>query len=109
MDLFDAIAIHDDWMRSHNPPSAHYDAQRVLKLLEESGEAAGAYIGMVGSNPRKGVTHSLDDLLMELADVLFTALGAIHHFTGNLEETKRTVERKAQLLVLRALRPDMPD
>lgn len=53
---------------------------RVLKLIEEAGEAAAAYIGMVGQNPRKGVTHTRQDLVDELVDVAATALCAIYHF-----------------------------
>ncbi|MFD0967466.1 MazG-like family protein [Plantactinospora endophytica] len=50
---------------------------RILKVTEEAGEAAGAWIGLVGQNPRKGVTHSLGDVADELADVALTALVAI--------------------------------
>ncbi|WP_435870617.1 MazG-like family protein [Micromonospora musae] len=50
---------------------------RVLKLTEEAGEVAGAWIGLLGQNPRKGVTHTRDDVAAELADVAFTALVAI--------------------------------
>ena len=54
-----------------------------LKLTEEAGEVAGALIGMTGQNPRKGVTHSIDDVIKELLDVIVTALGGIEHATGN--------------------------
>ncbi|AVT30312.1 MULTISPECIES: MazG-like family protein [unclassified Plantactinospora] len=50
---------------------------RILKVTEEAGEAAGAWIGLTGQNPRKGVTHSLDDVAAELADVALSALVAI--------------------------------
>ncbi|WP_436970640.1 MazG-like family protein [Micromonospora avicenniae] len=50
---------------------------RVLKLTEEAGEVAGAWIGLLGQNPRKGVTHTRDEVAAELADVAFTALVAI--------------------------------
>ncbi|MEU8818378.1 hypothetical protein [Actinoplanes sp. NPDC048796] len=50
---------------------------RILKVTEEAGEAAAAWIGMLGQNPRKGVTHTRDDVAAELADVAFTALVAI--------------------------------
>ncbi|MFF0822507.1 MazG-like family protein [Micromonospora haikouensis] len=50
---------------------------RILKLVEEAGEAASAWIGAVGQNPRKGVTHTRDDVAAELADAAFTALVAI--------------------------------
>ncbi|RIV41317.1 MazG-like family protein [Micromonospora radicis] len=50
---------------------------RVLKLTEEVGEVAAAWIGTLGQNPRKGVTHTRPDVVAELADVAFTALVAI--------------------------------
>ncbi|MGK5740524.1 MazG-like family protein [Micromonospora sp. URMC 103] len=50
---------------------------RLLKLTEEAGEVAGAWIGLLGQNPRKGVTHTREDVAAELADVAFTALVAI--------------------------------
>ncbi|NDU72745.1 hypothetical protein GWI34_08895 [Actinomadura sp. DSM 109109] len=45
----------------------------VLKLAEEVGEVAEAYIGMTGGNPRKGVHKTLEDVLDELADVILSA------------------------------------
>lgn len=35
---------------------------RVLKLSEEVGEVAQAVIGATGQNPRKGVTHTWEDV-----------------------------------------------
>ncbi len=42
-----------------------------------SGQVAAAWIGLFGQNPRKGVTHTREDVAAELADVVFTALLAI--------------------------------
>ena len=56
---------------------------RVLKVAEEAGEAAQAYIGVTGLNPRKGITHSNDELADELADVALTALVALGAFTAD--------------------------
>jgi hypothetical protein len=38
---------------------------RILKVTEEVGEAAEAFIGMKGLNSRKGVCRSRDDLLAD--------------------------------------------
>jgi NTP pyrophosphatase (non-canonical NTP hydrolase) len=43
---------------------------RLLKLTEEVGEVADAFIGMHGLNGRKGVCRTRDDLLAELADAV---------------------------------------
>lgn len=50
---------------------------RILKVTEEAGEAAAAWIGAVGNNPRKGVTHTTEHVAAELADVAMAALVAI--------------------------------
>lgn len=57
------------------------EAVKVLKVAEEYGEATEAYIGMLGANPRKGITHGPDDVADELADVAITALVAMGSFT----------------------------
>jgi NTP pyrophosphatase (non-canonical NTP hydrolase) len=56
---------------------------QLLKLSEEVGEVAEAYIGMTGLNPRKGVTHTRDDLTGEVADVIITAAVSIVRLTGS--------------------------
>lgn len=93
-DLYRSIGAVTDWLDTSNLNTPHEDSMRVLKLVEEAGEAAAAYIGMVGQNPRKGVTHTREQFLDELADVAITALCAIQHFTGNEAETSMTVSRK---------------
>jgi phosphoribosyl-ATP pyrophosphohydrolase len=62
--------LHDHFVRHGGVDLA----LQVIKLQEEAGEVAAAYIGLVGSNPRKGVTHSAEDVAMEMADVAITAL-----------------------------------
>jgi hypothetical protein len=96
-DLFADIAEINAWFETHNGPSPHEDAMRVMKCGEEFGEAVAAYIGMTGQNPRKGVTHTLDDLLLELADVALSALCAIQHFTQDIEGTRNLMLRKSAL------------
>lgn len=69
-------------------PNAHRDPEaqawsRIAKVAEEHGEAVAAYIGATGQNPRKGVTHSLDDVTDELLDVALTALAAVEHLRGH--------------------------
>jgi NTP pyrophosphatase (non-canonical NTP hydrolase) len=57
--------------------------RRVDKLMEECGEVGQALGGWFGENPRKGVTHTREDVLKELLDVALTALGAWESLTGN--------------------------
>ncbi|MDX5568203.1 MazG-like family protein [Streptomyces sp. ID05-04B] len=58
---------------------------RVLKLSEEVGEVAQAVIGATGQNPRKGVTHTWDDVRSELCDVIITALVALRTLTPDAQ------------------------
>lgn len=60
---------------------------RLIKLSEESGEVAAAYIGAIGANPRKGVTNGMDKVLDELLDVAVTALGAYEHLQDHSGES----------------------
>jgi NTP pyrophosphatase (non-canonical NTP hydrolase) len=59
---------------------------RMLKLSEEVGEVAQAVIGATGQNPRKGVTHTWDDVQGELCDVVITALVALRTLTPQARE-----------------------
>ncbi|WP_427922847.1 MazG-like family protein [Streptomyces sp. cg40] len=71
---------------------------RILKLSEEVGEVSEAVIGVTGQNPRKGVTHTWDDVQAELCDVVITALIALRTLTPDTQEVftrhlARVVER----------------
>ncbi|MEV0740558.1 MazG-like family protein [Streptomyces sp. NPDC050549] len=71
---------------------------RILKLSEEVGEVSQAVIGATGQNPRKGVTHTWDDVQAELCDVVITALVALRTLTPDTQEVftrhlARVVER----------------
>lgn len=80
-----ALVALSKWIDAGN---AHRDPEaitwgRLAKLTEESGEVVAAYIGATGQNPRKGVTHDLDQVGKELLDVAITALGALEHLRGH--------------------------
>jgi NTP pyrophosphatase (non-canonical NTP hydrolase) len=75
---------------------------RLLKLTEEVGEVADAFIGMHGLNRRKGVCRTRDDLLAELADVIITAAVAMSGVTGDVEEARRHLERRLAAVTERA-------
>jgi NTP pyrophosphatase (non-canonical NTP hydrolase) len=50
---------------------------QILKITEEAGEVAEALIGVTGQNPRKGYSHSWQDVESELCDVVITAMVAL--------------------------------
>jgi NTP pyrophosphatase (non-canonical NTP hydrolase) len=71
---------------------------RVLKIGEEFGEVAEAVHGAMGANPRKGASHTWDDVHKELSDVAITALIALASLTSDApkvfdERLQHIVER----------------
>lgn len=75
--IWDAVRASRGWLDAANGADDHELTCRILKVTEEAGEAAGAWIGVIGQNPRKGITHTRTDVAGELADVALTALVAI--------------------------------
>lgn len=65
------------WLDAQNGRTDNEIGLRILKLSEEVGEVAQAWIGVQGQNPRKGVTHSVEDVADELCDVIVTAAVAM--------------------------------
>ena len=65
------------WLDETNGRSPQETTLRILKITEEAGEVAQAWIGVQGQNPRKGVTHTAADVADELCDVIVTALVAL--------------------------------
>lgn len=66
-----------DWLDAANGRSQDEITLRLLKLSEEVGEVSQAWIGVAGQNPRKGVTHTREDVADELCDVIVTAAVAL--------------------------------
>jgi NTP pyrophosphatase (non-canonical NTP hydrolase) len=60
---------------------------RIMKLTEETGEVTQAVTGTLGQNPRKGVTHTWEDVQAELCDVIFTAMVALTTLTPDARKT----------------------
>lgn len=68
---FERIATAADMYRADSSYLESIMIQ-LIKLQEELGEVAEAYIGATGKNPRKGFTHTFDDLSDEIIDVIIT-------------------------------------
>lgn len=86
-DLGDSLAIISAWI-DDAPVNAVRDPEartwgRIAKVGEEFGEVVAAFIGATGQNPRKGQTHGLMEVGLELLDVALTALAAYEHLHGN--------------------------
>jgi len=76
-EIWAAVRTSRAWLDAANGTGEPELTCRILKVTEEAGEAAGAWIGVLGQNPRKGITHSRKDVVRELADLPITALVAI--------------------------------
>jgi NTP pyrophosphatase (non-canonical NTP hydrolase) len=63
---------------------------RLMKVSEETGEVAQAVIGVLGQNPRKGFTHTWDDVDSELCDVILTAMVALRTRNADAAEVLNT-------------------
>ncbi|MBJ3811236.1 MazG-like family protein [Streptomyces flavofungini] len=86
LDLWETVDRLHGWLESHNRhPARETLLLRMLKLSEEVGEVAQAVVGATGQNPRKGTTHTWDDVESELCDVVITALVALRTLTPTPE------------------------
>lgn len=95
-----------DWLDEEAAPAAAGDVRllRVLKIGEEYGEVAEALHGALGANPRKGASHTWEDVEKELCDVIVTSMVALATIT---EDGARLLDGRVRHLVQRVL-PDEP-
>nr|WP_206439898.1 MazG-like family protein [Streptomyces scabichelini] len=86
--MWDTVGHLHEWLVRAQPSRPPQEALllRMLKLSEEVGEVAEAVIGATGQNPRKGTTHSWDDVQSELCDVIITAAVALRTLTPQARE-----------------------
>ncbi|MFF7485138.1 MazG-like family protein [Streptomyces luteogriseus] len=86
-ELWSTIDALSEWLDTNRPIEGREGLLlRILKLSEEVGEVAQAVIGATGQNPRKGVTHTWEDVEAELCDVVITALMALRTLTPEARE-----------------------
>ncbi|WP_432197742.1 MazG-like family protein [Streptomyces sp. bgisy027] len=102
-DLWAAVDALWTWLDTDQPIGGREGmVLRMLKLSEEVGEVAQAVIGATGQNPRKGVTHTWEDVQGELCDVVITALVALRTLTPDAREV---FGRHLQRVTKRSLGP----
>ena len=73
----------------------------MLKVAEEVGEVAEAYIGMTGGNPRKGVHKTRTDVLDELADVILAAAVPMVDLAGGAAQAEAHLARRLGIVSAR--------
>ncbi|WP_052849628.1 MazG-like family protein [Streptomyces avicenniae] len=70
------------WLDAHDPTSPEVSRLlRLYKIAEEAGEVAEAVQGVMGTNPRKGHSHSWGDVEDEVCDVIVSAMVALASIT----------------------------
>ena len=75
------------WLDDESPTSPEVARLlRVLKITEEAGEVAEAVHGVTGGNPRKGASHTWEDVQKELCDVILTSMVALKTLTPDAEK-----------------------
>ncbi len=75
---------------------------RLLKLTEEIGEVADAFLGVHGLNRRKGICRTREDLLDELSDVIITAAVAMTGITGDVGHAHAHLDQRLAAVAARA-------
>lgn len=98
-DPWPTIARLTAWLDDRNGRSGAETALRLLKVTEEAGEVASAWIGMTGQNPRKGFTHTTSDVADELCDVITAAMVALATVTA--DPAAHFARKIAQIAALR--------
>ncbi|MGA5210303.1 MazG-like family protein [Streptomyces pseudogriseolus] len=59
---------------------------QLLKIQEEAGEVAEAVIGAMGQNPRKGFSHTWEEVEAEICDVIVTGMVALMRMNPHAPE-----------------------
>jgi hypothetical protein len=86
-DTWKTIEALCEWLDKESPVTGKTARLlRILKIGEEFGEVAEAVHGMLGTNPRKGKTLTVDRLCKELCDVIVTSMVALASITEDPDD-----------------------
>jgi NTP pyrophosphatase (non-canonical NTP hydrolase) len=98
-DLFGDVRDITAWL---DADGALTDEDHVLKIGAELGEAIDALAGMKGTNRRKGVTHTMEQVLEELADVILAAACTIEHLRPGADAVRVALASKVAGIMARS-------
>ncbi|WP_405993077.1 MazG-like family protein [Streptomyces sp. NBC_00986] len=103
---WDTVGQLVQWLDAESPvPPQMARLLRVMKITEEAGEVAEAVHGAIGSNPRKGNSHTWEDVQKELCDVILTSMVALSTLTP---EAQKIFEDRLDHIARRSLTSRMP-
>ncbi|MFC1420226.1 MazG-like family protein [Streptacidiphilus cavernicola] len=98
---WDTVERLAGWLdRNSELPEQTRTILQILKITEEAGEVAEAVIGATGQNPRKGYSHTWDDVQEELCDVIVTAMVALTRINP---DARKLFAGKLERIALRSL------
>ncbi|EST36484.1 MazG-like family protein [Streptomyces roseochromogenus] len=97
-DTWQTITRLADRLEDHSTlPREQRVLLQLLKIQEEAGEVAEAVIGAMGQNPRKGYSHTWEDVEAEVCDVIVTGMVALVRMNPDAAAVfARHVERIAE-------------
>lgn len=93
------------WLDTHQPADADRLTLRMLKLTEECGEVAEAWIGYRNGNPRKPAVPDREQVAKELGDVILAAAIALR----SIGYDRRFLQAHARARLSRALQHPHPE
>jgi len=84
-----------------NGDLTNHDLARLNAISVAIGKAVNGLIGTTGQNPRKGVFRSHSEMLKEVADVVWTGIFCLQHFTKDAYVTEEILADKLASIVAR--------
>ncbi len=103
-DVWSLLTTLASWLEaanSHRTGDERLD-ELIYAVVEEVGEVAQSVKGVRGSNPRKGVTHTWDDVKMELCDTTASSFLALAKLCGGVEPAHQFLAAHLARVVARA-------
>ncbi|MGX2994435.1 MazG-like family protein [Streptomyces sp. JNUCC 64] len=96
-----AVGRLKDWLDAKdNATPEQARLLRLLKVQEEVGEVARAAMGAANANPRKGRTHTWEDVRDELCDVMLSSMVALLTLTP---DAAKVFQQRLDAVVKRSL------
>lgn len=85
-EIWQHVRMITAWLDKESAATGDVRILRCFKIAEEMGEVTAAIIGVTGQNPRKGITHTWEDVQEELCDVILAAMVALDSVTRYAQE-----------------------
>lgn len=103
-EMWDHVRQVTKWLDDNSKVDGSTNLLRIMKVSEEVGEVTAAVIGVTGQNPRKGLTHTWEDVRTELCDVILAAMVALNTISEWPEDifADHVKQRHTRILALKS-------